>query len=111
MSAECPHCGHAWAGHNQRSGSTDRCHCGCQWTEPQPPPPPPTAEREYPYDGVISASGLQAAFWRAAKATFEDETVFSMDMPYFDEEMDTVDGHIPGVFWEHMVKALAEDES
>jgi hypothetical protein len=42
------------------------------------------------------------AFWAAAEATFNDGTVPGMDMPYFDREMDTVDGHMPHQFWEHM---------
>lgn len=66
--------------------------------------------REYPYDGVLSADFLRAAFWKAADATFNDESIFDMDKPYFDEEMDTVDGHMPPEFWEHMVKALTEDD-
>jgi len=45
---------------------------------------------------------LRDAFWAAAEATRDDETVFSMDMPYFDREMNTVDGHMPSQFWEHM---------
>lgn len=42
------------------------------------------------------------AFWAAAEATFNDETIHGLDMPYFDREMDTVDGHIPPQLWEHM---------
>lgn len=56
------------------------------------------------------ADKLEQAFWRAADATLEDESVFSMDMPYFDQSMETVDGHIPPQFWEHMASMMGSDE-
>lgn len=61
---------------------------------------------EHPYEGVISADGVEDAFWAAAEATRNDDTIYALDMPYFDREMDTVDGHMPPQFWEHMALAL-----
>lgn len=48
------------------------------------------------------AERLQEAFWAAASATFNDESVYPLDMPYFDQDTDTVDGHLPSQFWLHM---------
>lgn len=107
----CPHCGHLWDNHDGLLSGRSECDvCGCRWTEPKPPTPPPVPEREFPFDGVISASSVSAAFWRAANTTFNDDTIHDLDKPYFDEEMDTVDGHMPSQFWEHMARALAEDD-
>ena len=66
---------------------------------------------EYPYDVVISAVAVEGAFWAAADATFDDESIHDLDKPYFDREMDTVDGHMPPQFWEHMARILAGGES
>jgi len=48
------------------------------------------------------AQRLEEAFWAAANVTHEDETVDPFEQPYFDQDMSTVDGHMPAQFWQHM---------
>lgn len=66
---------------------------------------------EYAYEGVISSDLLYEAFWAAAKALLDDDGVYSMDKPYFDQQMDMIDCSgcgMPAKFWEHMAKALID---
>lgn len=112
----CPHCGHLWDNHDGLLTGSNRCDvCDCMWTEPKPPAPPSPRipEVEYFYEGSISADDLYEAFWSAAEATRNDETIHGMDQPYFDQKMDMVDCSgcgMPPKFWAHMARALASGD-
>lgn len=49
---------------------------------------------EYPYEGVITADQLKSAFWAAA-SPFKDDIIYSVDQHRF---------------WEHMARALMDDD-
>ena len=104
---DCPHCGHAWDQHRRQCRD-----CGCYWEDPRPKPEPPKPPQpEYPYDGVISAEILHAAFWAATKTLGEDDSVHPLDHPYFDQQMEMIDtsgSGMPTEFWEHMARALVD---
>jgi len=54
---------------------------------------------------------LCAAFWSAADALMNDETVHDIEKPYFDERMgmiDTSGGGMPKEFWQHMADQFTD---
>jgi hypothetical protein len=77
----CPHCGHGWDSHADRS----RCHCGCMWlpTPPQPTPPTPAE---------LFLRRVEDVIWTELERQGDEGMG-----PYVDREMDMVDASGAGL--------------
>lgn len=112
----CPHCSHLWDNHDGLLTGSPACDvCGCMWQLPKPPElePPALSQECYPYEGILDADAVYDAFWAAAAALNDDDTVHGMDHPHFDQQMDMIDTSgcgMPRQFWAHMARALAAGE-